>query len=97
MATKATEVRHELSGDWTISGVVTQIDSLSHSLQSVKTSGHKQLHIDCARIDSIDMNGVQLIHVWMECGRMHDLNIQLVNVPERLRHSMRGLIECDAQ
>jgi len=97
MAMQSAVRMHHLSGDWTIAGVVGKLGLLTHLLQQQASAGEKFIHIDCGEIDSIDMSGVQLIHVWRECGRMRDVNIQLVNVPERLRYSMQSLVAYDGQ
>jgi len=92
MTTKTTDKILNLSGDWTLSGVVSQIDLMSHSLQKITTSRHKSFHIDCAKIDNIDLSGVQLLYVWLECARMRGIEPIFVNVPEKIRHKLCRII-----
>ena len=83
--------KHILSGDWSISGVVKQVDSLSHSLQKLESGPNKKLHVDCGNINSIDMNGLQLLHVWIECARMRGMEVQLVNLPDSMYKTIQQL------
>ena len=83
--------KHNLSGDWTISGVVKQLDSLSHALQNLESRGNKKLLVDCGNINSIDMTGLQLLHVWMECARIRGVKPQLINLPVDMRHMIQPL------
>ena len=91
MPKRTTDPWHQLSGDWTISGVVKQMDSLSNTLQSLESCGNKKLHVDCRYIKSIDMSGLQLLHVWMECARMRGVEPQLVNLPVDMHHKIQNL------
>jgi len=91
MSKRTTDTRHQLSGDWTISGVVKQVDSLSTTLQNLESCGNKKLHVDCRNINSIDMSGLQLLHVWMECARMRGLEPQLINLPVDIHHKIQHL------
>jgi len=88
---KQTADKHILSGDFSISGVVKQVDSLSHSLQKLESGRTKKLHVDCGNINSIDMNGLQLLHVWIECARMRGLEVQLVNLPDYMHKTIQQL------
>lgn len=81
-----------LEGDWTLSGAAQHIDSLALSLQQLETGKEKNLRIDCRRVSKTDSSGLQLLNVWMECARMRGVEPILVNVPERLRYAMQGLI-----
>lgn len=96
MTAKMTVNKHHLSGDWTIAGVVTQVNSLSDSLQKMSTSRKKSIHIDCAMISTIDMSGLQLLHVWMELVKMRGVKAELVNLPDSMRQSIDrlGLVQC---
>ncbi|MDD5284369.1 MAG: STAS domain-containing protein [Desulfuromonadaceae bacterium] len=96
MAKRTAGGKHNLSGDWTISGVMSQVDSLSDSLQKGGTGRKKNLHVDCARISNIDMSGLQLLHVWIECARMRGISPQLVNLPDGMQETIRrlGLGKC---
>lgn len=83
--------KHQLSGDWTIEGVVSQVDLLSHSLQEMASYSEKDVYIDCGSIDRIDMSGLQLLHVWIECARIRGVQPQLVNLPESLKKTISRL------
>lgn len=85
-----TEAR--LEGDWTLTGVTRNLDSLAHSLQQLEPGSEKNLRIDCGQIKEADISGLQLLNVWMQCARFRGMEPTLVNVPERLRHSMQVLI-----
>lgn len=82
-----------LEGDWTLSGAAHNIDSLALSLQQIEAGMAKNLRIDCKKVKNADASGLQLLLVWMECARIRGVEPILVNVPERLRLAMQGLIE----
>ncbi len=84
MRIRKTDTKTELSGDWTISGVVGQVDSLSHSLIKLSSARNKKVHIDCGGIDAIDMSGLQLLHVWLECASARGIQAILINLPEEM-------------
>ena len=81
-----------LEGDWTLTGAARNIDSLTQSLQQIEFGKEMNLRIDCRQVSMADASGLQLLHVWMECARMRGVEPTLVNVPEKLRHAMQGLI-----
>lgn len=91
MAKRISGSKHQLSGDWTISGVVDQVGLLSKSLQRLASAQKKCVCIDCGRIDSIDMSGLQLLHVWMECAKMCGVKAQLVNLPDSMQQTIQRL------
>jgi len=91
METQTTEHEHHLSGDWTIAGVVTQVDALSNSLEKLSGGKNRRLHVDCAKIDCIDMSGLQLLHVWMQCANMRGVQTQLINLPEAMKQIIQRL------
>ena len=86
MATQTLESEHNLSGDWTISGVVGQLDLLFSSLDTLESAGKIRVHIDCGKIHAIDMSGVQLLNVWLQCCRWRGVEPTLINVPESVNH-----------
>jgi anti-anti-sigma factor len=96
MATHTKDTRHQLTGDWTISGVAAQCEALSKSLQDLKSGRKKKIQIDCQQINSIDMSGLQLLHVWMECVRMRGVETQLLNLPDEMQQTIQqlGLGQC---
>lgn len=87
----------KLSGAWNISGVVHQMESLStwHHRESVQDTSFR---IDCSEISSVDMSGLQLLHVWMQCVRFRGVTPELVNLPNGMRHTIKqlGLENCFA-
>jgi anti-anti-sigma regulatory factor len=85
------EHKHALSGDWTIAGVINQVDALSDSLKGFVGVQDKQLHVDCAEIHTIDMSGLQLLHVWMQCAKMRGIRTRLINLPETMQQIIQRL------
>lgn len=81
-----------LEGDWTLTGVTSNLDSLAQSLQQLEPRSEKNLRIDCGQIKDADISGLQLLNVWIQCIRFRGIEPILVNVPERLRHSMQVLV-----
>jgi ABC-type transporter Mla MlaB component len=81
-----------LEGDWTLSGASRNLSLLSYSLQQFEPGSRQSLRIDCGGIHKVDMNGMQLLNVWLQCFRFRGVETTLVNVPESLRHSMHGLV-----
>jgi ABC-type transporter Mla MlaB component len=88
MYTKST-VAH-LQGDLTLSGVTDNIiNSLSVSLQRVASGGGKNFRIDCGKICTADIKGLQLLHVWMHCARFRGVEPELVNMSGNLQKFMQ--------
>ena len=87
-STHTTESNHNLSGDWTISGIVGQLDLLSSSLNTLESAGKMRVHIDFVKINAIDMSGMQLLNVWLQCCKWRGVEPTLVNVPESFSHIM---------
>lgn len=81
-----------LVGDWTLTGVTRNLDSLALSLQQLESGSDKKLRIDCGEMKEADISGLQLLNVWMQCVRFRGVEPTLVNVPERLRHAMQVLV-----
>jgi len=81
-----------LEGDWTLTGVTRNLDSLALSLQQLESGSDKKLRIDCGQMKEADISGLQLLNVWMQCVRFRGVEPTLVNVPERLRHAMQVLV-----
>jgi anti-anti-sigma regulatory factor len=96
MKTASSEIEHHLSGNWTITGVVAQLQSLSGYLQHLVSAGKKLLHIDCGSIDAIDLSGLQLLHVWMELVHLNGVKTHLVNLSDAMQTTIRqfGLGQC---
>jgi ABC-type transporter Mla MlaB component len=86
-----------LKGDLTHSGVTRNIiNSLAVSLQKIVSVGEKNIRIDCGRIRSADISGLQLLYVWMHCARFRGVEPELVNLPVNLQQLMHrmGLEHC---
>jgi ABC-type transporter Mla MlaB component len=91
-----TNVAH-LYGDLTHSGVTDNIiTSLAVSLQKIESRGEKNIRIDCGKIRSADISGLQLLYVWMHCARFRGVEPELFNLPDCLEQTMRtlGLKHC---
>lgn len=85
-----TEAR--LEGDWTLTGVTRNIDALAQSLQQLEPERKKDLQIDCGLLKIADINGLQLLKVWLQCARHRGMEPILVNVPEKLKHTMQVMM-----
>jgi ABC-type transporter Mla MlaB component len=44
--------------------------------------------VDCSGIEGIDINGLQLLFVWLHCIRLHGMSPQLENIPGWMMSSM---------
>jgi ABC-type transporter Mla MlaB component len=87
----------QLQGNLTGSGVTGScIDSLTDSLQQIQTDGAKKIRIDCGRVLSVDMGGLRLLYVWMQCARFRGIELELVNLSDCLMQVMHkfGLRHC---
>jgi ABC-type transporter Mla MlaB component len=86
-----------LYGDLTHSGATDNIStSLAISLQKIESKGGKNIRIDCGKIRSADISGLQLLYVWMHCARFRGVEPELFNLPDCLEQTMRkmGLRHC---
>ena len=80
-----------LEGDWTLTGVTRNLDSLALSLQQIEHGSDQQLRIDCGKMKNADISGLQFLNVWLQCVKFRGAEPTLVNVPNRLLHSMQVL------
>jgi len=80
-----------LEGDWTMTGVADNIESLILSLNNMESQGKKSLQINCKQIEETDTSGLQLLNVWMECARLRGIKPKLVNVPSGMRRAIHEL------
>lgn len=85
-----TEAR--LEGDWTLTGVTRNIESLALSLQQLDPENKKNLRVDCGQMQEADISGLQLLNVWIQCVKFRGVEPILVNVPQRLQHAMHILV-----
>jgi len=86
-----------LQGDLTHSGVTHNIvTSLAVSLHKMSSGSEKTFHIDCGEVHTADINGLQLLYVWMQCARINGVEPVLVNLSRSLRQAMKrmGLTHC---
>ncbi len=97
MVTRTNGTGIKLSGHWNLSGAVRQIESLSTVHQP--ESGPENLSsVDCSGINSIDISGLQLLHVWLQCVRLRGGQPKLINLPESMQQTIEhlGLKNCFA-
>lgn len=80
-----------LEGDWTMTGVADNIESLVHSLNQVESDGRKSFLINCGQIEEADRSGLQLLNVWVECAKLRGIEPKLVNVTDGLLRSINEL------
>jgi ABC-type transporter Mla MlaB component len=87
--------RVALRGHWNLSSVIRQIESLS-ALRQLESGGAERYSVDCAGIGSIDREGLQVLHVWMQCARLRGLKPELSNLPAGMVESIKrlGLERC---
>ena len=79
-----------LKGDLTLSGMTrNNIDSLSDSLQQLESRHGKNVQIDCRKVRSCDICGIQLLDVWMQCARFMGIETKLVNLPDSMQQAMK--------
>jgi len=86
-----------LQGDLTRTGVTgSTIDELAVSLGQLESGGKKNVRIDCGRIRTADVSGLQLLYVWMQCARFRGVESELVNLSDSLQQAMQGtgFIDC---
>ncbi len=80
-----------LEGDWTVSHVEENMNSLLLSLRLVETSGARRITIDCGRIDEADSSGFQLLNVLMLCARLRGVEPKLVNMNDCMKLAIQKL------
>ena len=81
-----------LKGDLTLSGVTQNIvKSLAASLHKMESGGEKNIRIDCGRVRSADLSGLQLLYVWMQCARFRGVSTELINLSESLQQALYKL------
>lgn len=86
-----------LQGNLTNYGVTQKnIESLSVSLQQIGSEEEKYFQIDCTKIRSADMSGLQLLYVWMQCAIFRGGKPELVNLSVDLQKAIlsMGLGHC---
>ena len=95
MANQGNGAGFKLSGNWNLSGVVLQIESLS-TFHQLESGLEKLFCIDCSEISSVDMSGLQLLYVWMQCVSLRGGKPELINLPEGMQETINrlGLEKC---
>jgi anti-anti-sigma regulatory factor len=79
-----------LEGDWTITGVADNIDSMVQTLNQIELEGKNNFLINCSQIDETDISGLQLLNVWVECARMRGIEPKLVSVTDGVLRAING-------
>lgn len=81
-----------LHGNLTHIGVTNNIvKSLAVSLQKIESSGEKNIRIDCGKVRSADISGLELLYVWMQCARFRGVEPELTNLSGTLQKCMLTL------
>ncbi len=87
MSAEITSIATRLSGDWTINSIVSQANYLM-SLSENTVAGaalHRRFQVDCSEVDRIDLSGLQLLYVWMQCLQIKGVSAELVNLSDDMR------------
>lgn len=80
-----------LDGDWTMTGVADNIESMVLSLGQLQSEGKKSFLINCQAVETTDTSGLQLLNVWMECARLRGIEPKLVHVSDGLLRTINEL------
>lgn len=80
-----------LEGDWTLTGVAENIDSVLSCLNQIQSKGEKSFQINCGQIEETDTSGLQLLNVWVECARGRGIEPKLVSVTDGMLRSINEL------
>ena len=80
-----------LEGDWTMTGVAENLESLVDSLNRIEAVGEKQLLINCRQIHETDTSGLQLLNVWVECARLRGIKPKFVHVTDGMHQAISKL------
>lgn len=72
------------------------INSLTDSLQQIEAGSAKKIRIDCGRVLRVDMGGLRLLYVWIQCARFRGIELELVNLSDCLMQVIHnlGLRDC---
>lgn len=80
-----------LSGDWTICGISRQVEILMNYPFMQGVGNGEVITVDCGKIEGIDINGLQLLFVWLHCIRLHGMSPRLENIPSWMMSSIERL------
>ena len=90
MKGRTSSIAAHLEGDWTINGVVRQIDPLMELSRNWDRTS-TVIDIDCSGIAGIDLCGFQLLYTWLHCLDIRGVKPKLVNVPDFVHESQDRL------
>lgn len=77
-----------LEGDWTMTGVADNIESMIRSLNQIESEGRSSFWINCGQVEETDTTGLQLLHVLVESARLRGIEPKLVNVTDGMLRSI---------
>lgn len=80
-----------LEGNWTVSHVEENMNSMMISLKLIESSGARHITIDCGKIDEADSSGLQLLNVLMLCARLRGVEPKLVNMNDCMKLGIKKL------
>ncbi|MCE1226827.1 MAG: STAS domain-containing protein [Geobacteraceae bacterium] len=91
MNVEQTGIATNLSGDWTMNGIPRQVQSLMEISNGVGgvIPQSSRLVVDCSGIQDIDISGLQLLYVWVQCLQIKGLRAELVNLSDSMRSTVR--------
>lgn len=91
MKTESATVATSLSGDWTMNGITGQVNYLMSI--SGEVAGNRincsRFVVDCSGINQIDMSGLQLLYVWLQCLQLKGMHAELVNFSDDIRATVQ--------
>jgi ABC-type transporter Mla MlaB component len=80
-----------LVGKWTRTGITqSSIDSLAVTLEQIGSGCDKNPQIDCKRVISFDVCGLNFIYTWLQCLRMRGFEPELINLPDKLQQVFKN-------
>jgi ABC-type transporter Mla MlaB component len=88
MKSSDTFFQARLNGDWTICGIGRQVETLMNYPFMQGVGKGEVITVDCSEIEGIDINGLQLLFVWLHCIRLHGMSPHLENIPTWMMSSM---------
>ncbi|BCS53967.1 lipid asymmetry maintenance protein MlaB [Geobacter sp. SVR] len=84
------EISTHLEGDWTISTITQRANSLMEfsTQQSEVVLQGLVVNIDCSGIEKIDVSGLQLLYVWLQCMNLKGFRTKLTNISAAMREML---------
>lgn len=80
-----------MEGDWTMTAVADNVESMAVSLRQLESRGKKSFWINCGKMKEADTSALQLLNVWVECARLRGIRPKLVNVNDRMLRAINEL------